>query len=54
MHEDRIYLVNDNEDTRVRVARLEGRATLPDMKDSFEPHLGIVREELSIELAGAC
>ena len=36
------------------VARLEGRATLPDMKDSFEPHLGIVREELSIELAGAC
>ncbi len=36
------------------VARLEGRATLPDMKDSFEPHLGIEREELSIELAGAC
>ena len=36
------------------VARLEGRATLPDMKDSFEPHLGIERDELSIELAGAC
>lgn len=36
------------------VARIEGRATLPDMKDSFEPHLGIERGELSIELAGAC
>lgn len=36
------------------VARLEGRATLPDMKDSFEPHLGVERRELSIELAGAC
>lgn len=36
------------------VARVEGRATLPDMKDSFEPHLGIERRELSIELAGAC
>ncbi len=36
------------------VARLEGRATLPDMKDSFEPHLGVERSELSIELAGAC
>jgi thioredoxin-like negative regulator of GroEL len=36
------------------VARLEGRATLPDMKDSFEPHLDLERGELSIELAGAC
>lgn len=36
------------------VARLEGRATLPEMKDSFEPHLGIERHELPIELAGAC
>lgn len=36
------------------VARLEGRATLPDMKDSFEPHLGVERDELSVELAGAC
>ena len=36
------------------VARIEGRATLPDMKDSFEPFLGIERDELSIELAGAC
>jgi thioredoxin-like negative regulator of GroEL len=35
-------------------ARIEGRATLPDMKDSFEPHLGIERSELSVELAGAC
>lgn len=36
------------------VARLEGRATLPDMKDSFDAHLGIDRDELSVELAGAC
>jgi thioredoxin-like negative regulator of GroEL len=36
------------------VARLEGRATLPDMKDSFEPHLSVERDTLSIELAGAC
>lgn len=36
------------------VARIEGRATLPDMKDSFEPHLGLEPRELSIELAGAC
>lgn len=36
------------------VARLEGRATLPDMKDAFEPHLGVEREEVSVELAGAC
>lgn len=36
------------------VARVEGRATLPDMKDAFEPHLGLEPGELSIELAGAC
>ncbi len=36
------------------VARLEGRATLPDIKESFEPHMGLERGELSIELAGAC
>ena len=36
------------------VARLEGRATLPDMKDSFESHLDVERSEPSIELAGAC
>ena len=36
------------------VARVEGRATLPDMKESFEPHLDIERGEVSIELAGAC
>lgn len=36
------------------VARLEGRATLPEMKDSFEPHLGLERSELPVELAGAC
>jgi thioredoxin-like negative regulator of GroEL len=36
------------------MARIEGRATLPDMKDSFEPFLGAERSELSEELAGAC
>lgn len=36
------------------MARIEGRATLPDMKDSFEPHMGLERGEPSIELAGAC
>jgi thioredoxin-like negative regulator of GroEL len=34
------------------VARLEGRQTLPDMKDAFEPHLGI-EQTLPVELAGA-
>ncbi|MCB0879649.1 MAG: thioredoxin family protein [Thermoleophilia bacterium] len=36
------------------VARLEGRATLPDMKDAFEPAMGVEPNEVSIELAGAC
>ena len=36
------------------VARIEGRRTLPDMKDAFEPFLGIEPSELSVELAGAC
>jgi thioredoxin-like negative regulator of GroEL len=41
-------------DNLQEMARIEGRATLPDMKDAFEPHLGIERSELSVELAGAC
>lgn len=36
------------------VARIEGRTTLPDMKDAFEPFLELDRGEVSIELAGAC
>jgi thioredoxin 1 len=36
------------------VTRLEGRATLPDMKESFEPFLDLERGEVSVELAGAC
>lgn len=36
------------------VARVEGRATLPDMKDAFEPFLEGEREALPTELAGAC
>ena len=36
------------------VARIEGRRTLPDMKDAFEPFLGVERTELPVELAGAC
>lgn len=36
------------------VGRLEGRATLPEMKDAFEPALGIGPTELPVELAGAC
>ena len=36
------------------VARIEGRRTLPDMKDAFEPFLGLERTELPVELAGAC
>ncbi|MCW2927386.1 MAG: Thioredoxin [Thermoleophilia bacterium] len=35
------------------VARLEGRHTLPAMKDAFEPHLGL-GDALPVELAGAC
>ncbi|MCW2961650.1 MAG: Thioredoxin [Thermoleophilia bacterium] len=39
----------------VEVARLEGRATLPDIKDAFEPFLGLeAAAEQPIELAGAC
>jgi thioredoxin 1 len=41
-------------DDLVEKARIEGRATLPDMKDSFEPHLALERPELPVELAGAC
>lgn len=36
------------------VARIEGRRTLPDMKDAFEPFLGVEPTELPVELAGAC
>ena len=36
------------------MARVEGRATLPDMKDAFEPFLGMEARELSVDLAGAC
>ncbi|MCW2949449.1 MAG: Thioredoxin [Thermoleophilia bacterium] len=36
------------------VARLEGRHTLPDIKEVFEPLLGIEPATTSIELAGAC
>lgn len=36
------------------VARVEGRATLPDMKDAFEPFLGLEPTELPAQLAGAC
>jgi len=36
------------------VARIEGRRTLPDMKDAFEPFLGLEPTELPVELAGAC
>lgn len=35
------------------VTRLEGRSTLPDMKEAFESHMGL-ETEVSIELAGAC
>lgn len=41
------------EDMR-EVGRLEGRRTLPDIKDAFEPLIGFERETLPIELAGAC
>src|SRR5688500_16760208 len=41
-------------DNLVEKSRIEGRRTLPDMKDAFEPHLGIERTELPVELAGAC
>ncbi|MBC7461149.1 MAG: thioredoxin family protein [Thermoleophilia bacterium] len=36
------------------VARLEGRRTLPDIKEVFEPLLGIEPATASVELAGAC
>jgi hypothetical protein len=35
------------------VARLEGRATQPDIKESFEPPQGLARGERSIDQAGA-
>lgn len=41
------------EDMR-EVARLEGRRTLPEMKEVFEPMLGIEPATTTIELAGAC
>ena len=40
------------EDLR-EVARIEGRATLPTIKDAFEPLMGL-ESEVSIELAGVC
>jgi len=36
------------------VARIEGRKTLPDMKNAFEPFLGLEPREMPAELAGAC
>lgn len=41
-------------DDLVERARIEGRHTLPDMKDAFEPHLGVEPDKLPVELAGAC
>jgi thioredoxin 1 len=39
----------------VEVARLEGRTTLPVIKDAFEPFLGLEpAAEVTIALAGAC
>ncbi|MCW2925785.1 MAG: thiol reductase thioredoxin [Thermoleophilia bacterium] len=35
------------------VARIEGRRTLPDMKEAFEPHFAL-DPALPAELAGAC
>ena len=40
-------------DNLKEVARIEGRRTLPDMKEAFEPFLGI-EPALPIVLAGAC